>query len=145
MTDIATVGDIPSDPLDLALYATLTLRAQVAGLGKQFTELNERVAAVEGDRAIAAETRDWPSLRGFILRYRVRPMDDMSDQGLAYLGQRIAAWHRNRDLTYRRKAAYHDVHGSVNRYDSENLHQYFTEAGYTLDEDTYQADRNAGL
>jgi len=128
--------DLPSDPLALALHAALTTRLEVA-------QLREEVDALKGSRQLAAETRNWPTLRGFILRYDVRPMVDMSDQYLALLGQKVAAWHNARHLHYRRKDAYHDVHGSVNRYDAENLYTYFTSAGYVLDEETYRADRDA--
>jgi hypothetical protein len=131
-------ADLPEDPLTLALQAALANR-------RHLIELGGRVDALEGRRGVAAETREWPTLRGFILRYEVRPMLDMSDQHLALLGQKIASWHNARHLHYRRKAAgaYHDVHGSVNRYAAENLHLYFTSSGYTLNEETFGADRDA--
>jgi hypothetical protein len=140
MTDLERYSggmELPSDPLALALYAAFTTQLEVAELGK-------RVGALEGQRNIAAETRDWPTLRGFVIRYDVQPLIDRSDQTLSLLGAKIAAWHKSQHLHYRKGSAYHDVHGSVNRYDAENLHLYFTSAGYHLDEDTYRADRDAG-
>lgn len=120
-----------NDPVMVTLLQLLaTMRQDQIDMRQHHVDMVERVERIETE---SAENREWMTLRGFVLRYKVTPIPDTSDAGLSKLGSKIAAWHTSLGKNYRRRSGFHATYGAVNQYRTANLAEYFDQSGHSVD------------
>lgn len=112
------------DPLD-AIQAMLNL------LREHRREIAELRSDVESVQAIAAESRDWMTLMGFVSTYRVQVDTDVAT--MSNLGSKIRVWHLQTNRQYKPKGAHHPVFGRVALWQVRHLADFFNDGGYRWD------------
>lgn len=101
--------------------------------------LEERQSALE---MVAAESHDWLTLLGFVIRYNVQPML-RDERTIAVYGQQVARWCRSHSIPIQQGEGWHERWGGVNKYPTQALATFFDTSDFHYDRDRYQREHGA--
>lgn len=140
LSDIAPKPTAPADPIAAMLAQqvenAMALQRMHQQLSAAIADQSERINRVE---MVAAQSRDWMELLGFVVRYSVSPVDT-DERSMAMLGKKVRDWHLKLHLDFKQRKAFHSRYGGVNLWQVRHLYRYFVDSGYTLDEELYRED-----
>ncbi len=145
MTDLVPHGGQQPDQFNPNILRSIAegLRMSADLAEQNRADIQTANARIDRVEAVAAENREYMTLRGFILRYQVR-VDDTSDSYLSHLGMKATVWHRDQHLSYRQGGGFHQSYGRVNQYRVANLARFFRLNNYPFNETLYQSDSDSG-
>lgn len=110
------------------LAALQLIVSEITVQSQRIAEVEDRLGDVE---LLAAESRDWMTLVGFVSTYGVQVDTDVAT--MRSLGKKISAWHDQTGRGYRQRQGHHEIYGRVNIYRVRNLADYFNDGGYKWD------------